>query len=151
MAGFPVFMMPESSSARKNELGPDYFGYYRHLFFELFPQSGDATSAPSKPDLESLLGYPRDNGSITSATNNSKDRVFHRPVSFFTGVIGEDLSKYKKERLKSVLHQTAVCFNQEADEVHFDMTSFFGLTIIDALMIEKSSLSEDLTSLVFFF
>nr|XP_009405769.1 PREDICTED: bromodomain-containing protein 4 isoform X3 [Musa acuminata subsp. malaccensis] len=122
-------MMPESSSVTQNELGPDYFGYFKHLFFELFPQSGDRASPSLPSNLESLLGYPSGQvEGIVSPNNVVEDKSCYHSASFFTRVIGEELSEYKKERLKAILHHATVCLNQEADEV-------FGC-ILTTLLIE---------------
>ncbi|XP_065044070.1 uncharacterized protein LOC135676620 isoform X2 [Musa acuminata AAA Group] len=94
-------MMPESSSVTQNELGPDYFGYFKHLFFELFPQSGDRASPSLPSNLESLLGYPSGQvEGIVNPNNVVEDKSCYHSASFFTRVIGEELSEYKKERLK---------------------------------------------------
>lgn len=107
------------SSSIKNELGPDYHGYYKHHFLELFPQNGGHVSPPFASDLEPLLGYRTGQAeTVITPKNGETDKSYHPPVSFFARVIGEELSEYKKERLKAILHQTVVCLNQEADEVH---------------------------------
>lgn len=106
------------SSSIKNELGPDYHGYYKHHFLELFPQNGGHVSPPFASDLEPLLGYRTGQAeTVITPKNGETDKSYHPPVSFFARVIGEELSEYKKERLKAILHQTVVCLNQEADEI----------------------------------
>ncbi|KAG6489502.1 hypothetical protein ZIOFF_050773 [Zingiber officinale] len=108
------------SSSIKNELGPDFHGYYKHHFLELFPQNGGHVSPPFESDLDPLLGYQTGEAeTVITPKNCETDKSYHPPISFFARVIGEELSEYKKETLKAILHQTVVCLNQEADEVHF--------------------------------
>ncbi|WOK96591.1 hypothetical protein Cni_G05298 [Canna indica] len=109
--------MSGSSSVRKNEVGPNYFGYYKHLFSDLYPQSGDYASTPSASDLELLLGNPGAQVENFNPNNGAKDKSKCGPVSFFTRAIGGDLSDYRKERLQGVLHDSASCLNHEVDEI----------------------------------
>ncbi|XP_042412086.1 uncharacterized protein LOC122001426 isoform X1 [Zingiber officinale] len=106
------------SSSIKNELEPDFHGYYKHHFLELFPQNGGHVSPPFESDLDPLLGYQTGEAeTVITPKNCETDKSYHPPISFFARVIGEELSEYKKETLKAILHQTVVCLNQEADEI----------------------------------
>lgn len=99
--------MSKDSCVKQNELGPNYLGYYKHLFFKLFSQHED-------------IGLPisESNSELSVGDKGQKDKSRSTSGSFFAGGIGEELSEFKKEKLKSIIHESAVCFNQEADEVY---------------------------------
>lgn len=106
--------MSKDYYAKQNELGPNYLGYYKHLFFELFSQNEDIALPILGSNSEPLVG---DKG--------RKDKSCSASGSFFAGGIGKELPEFKKEKLKSMIHESAICFNQEADEIFGQILSAF--------------------------
>ncbi|OAY84453.1 hypothetical protein ACMD2_03866 [Ananas comosus] len=108
--------MSTDSSKKQNEFGPDYFGYYKHLLLELFSSKEDLTFPVPGPD-EPSDGFSEGVQGIHKQGVGGNDKSYCGLVSFFAEGIGGGLSDYKKERLKAILHETAVCLNHEADEM----------------------------------
>ncbi|XP_038987358.1 uncharacterized protein LOC103719834 isoform X2 [Phoenix dactylifera] len=121
----PLLTMSKDSYAKQNELGPNYLGYYKHLFFELFSQNEDIELPLSGSNSEPSAGYSDDVRRIHNQDKGWKGKSCSTSGSFFAGGIGEELSEFKKEKLKSIIHESAVCFNQEADEVFGQILSAF--------------------------
>lgn len=114
--------MPKDSYTKQNEVGPNYLGYYKHLFLKLFSQNEDIALPLLGSNSEPSVGFT---DVIHNQDKGGKGKSCGDSGSFFAGGIGEDLSEFKKEKLKSVIHESAVCFNQEADEIFSKILAAF--------------------------
>ncbi|XP_072999837.1 uncharacterized protein [Typha latifolia] len=106
--------MSNDTSAEPNEFGPNYLGYYKHLLMELLCDK--ESNSPVMESAEPSMGHSKGDQGIYRQ-DSGKSKSYSGSVSFFTEGIGKGFPEYKKERLKSVLHETAVSLNQEADEM----------------------------------
>ncbi|XP_072965802.1 uncharacterized protein [Typha angustifolia] len=106
--------MSNDTSAEPNEFGPNYLGYYKHLLMELLYDK--ESNSPVMESAEPSMGHSKGDQGIYRQ-DSGKSKSYSGSVSFFTEGIGKGFPEYKKERLKSVLHETAVSLNQEADEM----------------------------------
>ncbi|KAI5386449.1 hypothetical protein KIW84_072832 [Lathyrus oleraceus] len=91
-------------------VGPDFFGYYSSEVVNLLSQDEDVL-----PVTTQLSELPQNNcgGGVKNLVNHSYD--FSGPL--YSNVVGAGLSDFEKDRLKSLLRQSAVTLSSEVDEV----------------------------------
>ncbi|CAK8577805.1 unnamed protein product [Lathyrus sativus] len=91
-------------------VGPDFFGYYSSEVVNLL--SRDENVLPVTTQLSEL---PQNNcgEGVKNLVNQSYD--FSGPL--YSNVVGAGLSDFEKDRLKSLLRQSAVTLSSEVDEV----------------------------------
>ncbi|KAH7684937.1 NET domain-containing protein [Dioscorea alata] len=102
-----------SKDSRENECGPDYFGYWKHLFLDLLSPNGGALLPLKESDTEPAAG-------TCSVGGNGS-------VSYFSEALGKGLSELKKEKLNLILKQSISCLNNEADEMLDNISAAFQL------------------------
>uniref|UniRef100_A0A1D1YQ84 Metal transporter CNNM2 n=1 Tax=Anthurium amnicola TaxID=1678845 RepID=A0A1D1YQ84_9ARAE len=102
------------SHTKQNDRGPDYLGYYKHAALDLFLNE-DIRLAFSGLDLEPSAGTysGAEVGTCSPSDLSSSDQIV------------EGLSDFKQERLKILLHRSAVALNQEIDEIHDRISMMF--------------------------
>ncbi|XP_077253098.1 uncharacterized protein LOC143892391 isoform X2 [Tasmannia lanceolata] len=104
---------------KHNELGPNYFGYYKHEFLELFSQKEDFLSpfCGQNPETSAITVAKGKFEDINRNTFKNREANICASASLFNGGIGEGLSDCKRERLKAFLKRSVVDLNQEVDEI----------------------------------
>ncbi|XP_058102042.1 uncharacterized protein LOC131246153 isoform X2 [Magnolia sinica] len=118
-------MMPEvpkdsRSHPKQNELGPNYFGYYKHAILELFSQNEDFLSPFSSqgPKSSTRVSEKVKTKEISDySSNNREAKSCSGSGSLFSGGIGEGLSDSKRDMVKAFLKQSVTDLNQEVDEI----------------------------------
>lgn len=120
--------MPEilgsSADVKKNELGPDYFGYYKHEIVKLFSQKEDFLSPFTSKGSESSVktcAKVKIEDVRNYTCNNREANGCSGSVSLFSDGIGEGFSDFKKEKLKASLKESVKAWNHEVDEVDLDL------------------------------
>lgn len=106
----------EKGCTKGNESGPDYLGYYKHIVSDLLSQEDYFLSGiDNKASIVacSICGV----AGICSHNKHTNSNGAGDSISLFSGVIGEGLSDFKKERFKAILNESVVCINQDVDEV----------------------------------
>lgn len=83
--------------------GPNYFGYYSHEVVNLLSQDENNLQSASQTSPQN-----------SSVQDSGKSPVEHRNSS---GSLNGDVSDFKKERLRSLLRQSATDLSSEVNEV----------------------------------
>ncbi|KAM0946606.1 putative NET domain-containing protein [Dioscorea sansibarensis] len=99
--------------SRENECGPDYFGYWKHLFLDLLSPSGGALLPLKESDTEPAAG-------TCSVGGNGS-------VSYFSEALSKGLSELKKEKVNLIMKQSIIRLNNEADEMLDNILAAFQL------------------------
>ncbi|KAH6830489.1 hypothetical protein C2S53_009506 [Perilla frutescens var. hirtella] len=116
--------MPENSqdltASRENNIsGPDFFGLYKSEIEELLSQ--DDSLLPFPHQVSQLSGnlneVGREKGSTKKGCQTKESNASTGSASLFSNGIGALLSDFKKERLNSLLRQSALTLPQEIDEM----------------------------------
>lgn len=97
-------------SPEGNELGPDYFGYYKREVVELLSQDEDLLPCASQ----------------TSETSGEVGGKGNESGPLFSNGIQSGLSDLKRERLKTLLRQGVKALTPEVEEVFWNLYSLFG-------------------------
>lgn len=105
---------PRLVASHKNErVGPDYFGYYSSEVANLLAQDVDdlpvATQTSELP--ENKYGEGRKKNLVNHREN------FSGPL--YSNGVGAGLSDFNKDRLGSLLRQSAIALSSEVDEVYY--------------------------------
>ncbi|KAF4397400.1 hypothetical protein G4B88_027140 [Cannabis sativa] len=100
-----------NASSEHNRDGPDYFGYYKCQAQKLLTQ------------VEDFQLFTSSKSSDFSGKKSSEDRGesdFVAPCSLFSNGVGDELSDFKRERLKTLLLQGVNSLTPEVNEVNGD-------------------------------
>lgn len=108
----------DTTYSNRNESGPDYFAYYKHLVLHLLSQDRNFVVPFVEVDSVGKHSAAEAKGSCYDHKGRTVNR-FCGSGSYFTESVGERLSEFRKERLMSTLCASATHFNMEADEVYF--------------------------------
>ncbi|KAM5581820.1 hypothetical protein ABKV19_010851 [Rosa sericea] len=98
-------------SSKRQKLGPDYFGYYTHEVVELLSRNEDVSPFASESS---------DISRSRCVEVRGEDRIEHSngvSGSLFSNSLGNELSDFRKERLKLLLRQGVKVLAPEVDEM----------------------------------
>ncbi|KAJ6824659.1 uncharacterized protein M6B38_328150 [Iris pallida] len=126
-----------SASQKPNDFGPNYLGYYKQLLLDLFSLHENGTLP--------FLGA--DSQISTAACCRSEPEHNHdegSSSSFMSGGISGN-SEFEEERLISILNESAVCLNQEVDEVFNHMLASLQINSDLRETCSSSASDEDLS------
>lgn len=129
----------DAAYSKQNESGPDYAAYYKRLVLDLLSQDGNF-SAPSMEVDSALPAGKYSDGEAKGSHSDHKGRKVNRfcgSGSYFTESVGKGLSEFKKERLISVLGESATRFHREADEVYFLLTKLDNPLVVILTLFPK--------------
>ncbi|XP_027348476.1 uncharacterized protein LOC113860049 isoform X3 [Abrus precatorius] len=120
MLCFPIFMTCQMSqdsrsliaSDKYERVGPDYFGYYSSEVLNLLSQDeGDFTvSTQTSEELPQNKYGEGINKNLVNHSDNCSGPLYSNGV-------GDGLSDFRKDRLRSLLRQSVIALSSEVDEV----------------------------------